>query len=227
MEETINQHFVPRTYLKHFSSEKNEFVDFARTPFVSTDSIKATNIKKICFEKYIYTLPGATIEERMLIERIYSDVFEKDYDMMFNILIDPQRVQLTDKERTFIITTVAMLYYRTTSWNSFTYEIFDDLIDRAYKLAKAHSKDRFILGNEEIIIGTKTLDDMKKEHREKARVALALGQLRHIVALSNLRDQSDQIMISKLEGNEDEFIHKRQSGDLPKYRRWPYHTCKS
>lgn len=55
-------------------------------------------IQNICLEKHTYTLPGAMLQERMMIERIYLDVWGKDYDKMYDWLTDPKKVTLTVRD---------------------------------------------------------------------------------------------------------------------------------
>ncbi len=55
----------------------------------------------------------------MMSERIYSDVWEKDYDKMYDWLTDPKKVTLTVQEREFIISSVVTMFYRTPIWNKF------------------------------------------------------------------------------------------------------------
>ena len=208
MNETVDQHFVPRTYMKHFSvqRDKNYFIHAAQVPYTDNDPFWEINIKKICFEKHLYTLPGATVEERMLLERIYSDVFETDYNRLYEMLTDNKKIKITPAEREFTISTVISMYYRTTNWNRFAYSFMDDIIERGYYMAKQSPHDHFMLEDRKISIANKTVEELKEEHRQETKTLIALNQLRHIMKLTHIRSIADGLMITRLTSDTDEFL---------------------
>ncbi len=208
MNETVDQHYVPRTHMKHFSVKRdnNYFIHAAGVPCTDNAPIKEVNIKKICFEKHLYTLPGATVEERMFLERIYSDVFENDYDKLYEMLTDKGKIKITQAEREFAISTVIAMYYRTTNWNRFAYRVMDDIIERGYYMAKQSPHDHFMMEGRKISIVNKTVEQLKEEHRRETKTLIALNQLRHIMKLTRIRSLADGLMITKLTSATDEFL---------------------
>lgn len=208
MEEIIKQHFVPRTYLKHFSTlhGKNYFISFLSKKNASIVNIKESNIKDICYEKHLYTLEGGTKKERMWVENLYSDVFESNYDRVYSILIDKKKIKLTKEERLLIISTVVSMYYRTNSWHRTIENASDHIIERLYYLAVASKMNRFKLGNEVVVLDGKSLDDIKSEFNGKGKSSIILLQVKHILELINLRIQSDTIMVDELKDAEFGFI---------------------
>jgi hypothetical protein len=194
--------------MKHFSVKRdnNYFIHTAAVLSTENDPIKEINIKRICFEKHLYTLPGTTVEERMWLERIYSDVFEKDYDKLYEMLTDKKKTRITQAEREFAISTVIAMYYRTTNWNRFAYRVMDDIIERGYYMAKQSPHDHFMMEDRKISIANKTVEQLKKEHRKETKTLIALNQLRNIIKLTSIRSVADGLMITKLTSDTDEFI---------------------
>lgn len=57
------QHYVPRTYLKNFASKQKGdefFVKALPIDNPQSDKIFEINIKNVCLERNLYTLPGET-----------------------------------------------------------------------------------------------------------------------------------------------------------------------
>ncbi len=79
MQDTKRQYYVPMKYLKHFSNQKGEkfVIGFILKSKFKISAYNETNIENICLEKHLYTLPGATVQERMWVENLYNEVFEK------------------------------------------------------------------------------------------------------------------------------------------------------
>jgi hypothetical protein len=116
--ESRRQHYVPRTYLKHFASERDGkyFIKVLPIANFQVDKIQEISITDACLQKDVYTLPGETLEERMLLEKFYADNYESQYDKIYQLLINSEKVRITDEERELIISTVVTMFYRTTKW---------------------------------------------------------------------------------------------------------------
>ena len=71
-------HFVPQTYLKHFSTKQikgkktDYFIHALPMPFSSGSKIKSINIRNICVEKDIYKLTGSNEDKRQYVENMYN-----------------------------------------------------------------------------------------------------------------------------------------------------------
>lgn len=188
------QHYVPRTYLKHFSLETSE--EF----FIYMLQIKEyeeRNIKKICLENDLYTLHGTTTQERMLIEKFYSDEIEKHYDEIYNILVDPDKKTINDGERELIIATVVTMLYRTTKMKNRHNSVMYKTLEQIYELCNRMDKTYF---------ADKTLDNLYKEHKNTNRPMQMMLQLEIAFKLVKIRLSRDGIVVIKLENDDCEFI---------------------
>ena len=116
---TKKQHFVPRAYLKYFADKKGSGhynIMALSTNNLTPAAIEERNTKSICYEKNLYTLPGSTNEEKMLLETFYSEEFENKYEQVYAMLTDPAKAELTNEERELVISTVATMFYRVPIW---------------------------------------------------------------------------------------------------------------
>ncbi len=206
--EVKRQHYVPRTYLKHFSTERSG--EFFIKALPTTDCIEGRiielNISNICLQKDLYTLPGDTAEERMLIEKFYSDNYEVHYNKIYEILIDPDKKTLTDEERELIISTVITMFYRTTKWINLHNEFSNRVLEQAYFMCQQTGKDYFMFEKQKISVAGKTLEQLQKENKYENRPAQILTQLQVALRLIKLRTIRDGIYVSKLVDENCEFI---------------------
>ncbi|PVY39489.1 DUF4238 domain-containing protein [Pontibacter virosus] len=206
--EVKRQHYVPRTYLKHFSHERSGeyFIKAVQKEICQPDKMLELNVTNVCLQKDLYTLPGNTAEERMLLERFYSDNFETHYNQIYKILINPDKKVLTDSERELIISTVVTMLYRTTKWINLHNELTDRALESIFLLCQQTGKDFYIFENEKISIKGKTLEQLKKENKSESRPAQVLTQLKVALRLIKLRTERDGIFVSKLVDGKSEFI---------------------
>ena len=144
--EVKRQHYVPRTYLKNFSLERKDNFYIKALPIdnCKESAIYETSTANICLEKDLYTLPGETEEQKMLIEKFYSENYETYYNEVYSILTDTNKKKLTEKERELIISTVVTMFYRTTKWINQHNAFFNRVLESAYNLAIANGYDYFI-----------------------------------------------------------------------------------
>jgi hypothetical protein len=107
------QHFVPRTYLKHFGFEKNKANYIWVLPKASTteQDIFDSNVQNVALKKHLYTLPGKTVAQKMMIEKFYSKQLEDKYDQIHSLLVDPGKTAISATERELIIMTVVTMFY--------------------------------------------------------------------------------------------------------------------
>jgi hypothetical protein len=59
------QHYVPRTYLKHFSNQKGDEFYIKALPIDNPQPTKIfeINTQNVCLQRGLYTLTGKTVEE--------------------------------------------------------------------------------------------------------------------------------------------------------------------
>jgi hypothetical protein len=206
--EVKRQHYVPRTYLKHFSTERagELFIKALPTADCKEERIIEMNISNVCLQKDLYTLPRDTAEERMLIEKFYSENYEVHYNKIYEILIDPDKKTLTDEERELIISTVVTMFYRTTKWVNLHNEFFNRVLEQAYFMCQQTGKDYFMFEKQKILIAGKTLEQLQKENKYESRPAQVLTQLQVALRLIKLRTIRDGIYVSKLVDQNCDFI---------------------
>jgi len=206
--EVKRQHYVPRTYLKKFSTERSEeyFIKALPTTDCKEEKIIEINISNVCLQNGLYTLPGNTVKEKMLIEKFYSDNYETHYNKIYEILIDPDKKTLSDNERELIISTVVTMFYRTTKWVNLHNVFFNRVLEQAYFMCQQTGKDFFMFEKQKISIAGKTLEQLQKENKYENRPAQVLLQLQVALRLVKLRTIRDGICISKLVDDNSEFI---------------------
>lgn len=201
------QHYVPRTYLKHFCEDDEQTTIFV-LPKESTNvkDIFSSSIQNVALKKHLYTMPGKTIKQKMAIEKFYSKALEANYDSIYQVLTNSSKNELSDSERELIISTVITMYYRTTIW----FNMQDDLMNRsfevAFQMAKSVGKDYFIYEGKKHSFKGKTLEEFSKEYNEQQRPTMVLTQLDVAMKLIKLHLKSDAIIVSKLSNEDDEFI---------------------
>lgn len=202
------QHFVPRTYLKHFSIKRgdNYFVKSLPISNPSITSIVEKNTKKICFEEHLYTLPGQSVKEKMLLEKFYSDKFEQHYNDVYNMLIDPSKRKITDTERELIIGTVSTMLYRVPTWIKKHNELMRRVFLQAFEYATRTGKDEFTFEGQKISIKGKTLENFLEEHQAENKPSQVITQLEVAMKLIPIRLENDNIFIVRLADDDSEFI---------------------
>jgi hypothetical protein len=210
MPETLvkRQHFVPRTYLKHFGENNGDeyFVHALPEKATEKDSIFRTNIKNVALEKHLYTLPGETIAQKMAIEKFYSDELEQHYDSIYQILTDPTKNEVTSEQRELIISTVVTMYYRTTKWVNISRNFKSTILERAFMLCEQTGKNYFTYENEKISIKGRELKEFTAEWNKKRQPGMIITQLETALNLIKIRRQNDGISVVKIEDENLELV---------------------
>lgn len=119
--EKKNHHFVPQVYLGKFAYSTKQ-IGQKKHHFVSTyDKITSRenneeDVKTICFKTKLYTIDSPVREKRESIENFYANTIERDYNDIFNILTDENKLTISKEEREKIILTVINLHLRNLYW---------------------------------------------------------------------------------------------------------------
>ena len=202
------QHFVPRTYLKHFGVQKGDEYTIDVLPAQATEVSKIfnSNIKNVALEKHLYTLPGETNEQKMAVEKLYSEEFEAHYDNIYSILTNPNKIEITDEERRLIISTVVTMYYRTTKWVNLSRDLMSRVFEQAFFLCKKTGSDFFTFEGEKLSIAGKTVEEFTINFNKDRQPGMILIQLETAFKLINLRLKSDSICIVKIDNEKSELI---------------------
>lgn len=203
------QHYVPRTYLKHFSEQidKKYIINVLPKSAKTVDKIFTSNIEKIALQKHLYTMPGKTTEQKMAIEKFYSVNLESKYDEMYAILTNPAKVEITDNERDLIISTVVTMFYRTTKWINLHNDLVKRSFEVVYQMCQNTGKDYFKFEEEKIYLKGRSLEQLTKDYNKEQQPMMILTQLEVAMKLITLRlNNFDSITVTKLGEEKDEFI---------------------
>lgn len=202
------QHYVPRTYLKHFGflNGAENFINVFPNIENENEKIFETNIKNVALEKNLYTLPGETIEQKMAIEKFYADELEQHYDKIYEILINPNKIEITSEERSLIISTVVTMYYRTTKWVNLSRNLMSRVFTQMFELCEQTGKDYFNYEGEKISIAGKSLEEFTIEFNDERQPGMILIQLETAFKLIALRSKFDAIVVAKLNNENCEYV---------------------
>jgi Protein of unknown function (DUF4238) len=209
MTEKKRHHYVPQTYLQNFSFKKSKDIfqlHWLPVGILKENKISSSNIKNLCVVSKLYTLPGNTVEGKMLIEDFYNDAYERGYQSVYKKMTDEAVTDITDEDRRLIIGMAVSLFYRNPFWLNSHTDFIGDMFSRAFELSKANGHDSFYWDNEEISIKGKTVDDLKREYREEARPNLIIEQVQAAINLLKLRINSDGINITRIKNPAFEFL---------------------
>lgn len=203
------QHYVPRTYLKYFSSRSAGDEYFIKALPIETpqpEKIFEINVKNVCLERNLYTLPGETPEQKMLLEKFYSDEIEQHYNKIYTLLTDPNKTTVTTEERELIISTVVTTFYRTTKWINQHNDLLKRVYEQMFSLCQQAGKDYFLFEDVKVSIKDKALEELLKEHKVENRPGQVITQLEIALKLIHERVKSDNIFISKLVDDDCKLI---------------------
>jgi hypothetical protein len=132
----MNQHYVPRVYLKNFSRKRGKdfFVDVYD---ITTKDIFNTNIKNICAEKDFYTLEskGPKSRDRLIVEKFYSEQIEPLYERAYNILTNDKISIISSKIRKEILLGIFQLYARNPQILKISIENHKSIIENLHEEA--------------------------------------------------------------------------------------------
>ncbi len=129
----MNQHYVPRIYLKHFAEkDRNEF--FVDVYDKSQDRHFRANTKKVLAEKDLYTLEhdNKIHDDIFIVEKIYSDGLEPLYPKAYDILTDDRVLYISDIERSEILVGIFQLYMRNPRFLKDSLDYHETEIKRIY-----------------------------------------------------------------------------------------------
>ena len=204
--ETKRQHFVPQTYLNKFSIERKEkqFQIFA-APKKDITKVFPSSTEKVCVYKDLYTLPGKTEEERMLIENFYGDSYESKYNRIYELLIDDGFRNISKEDNELIVSSIITMFFRTTRLISEHHEVMYRVFEKLAYLCEQSGKDYFMFENEKIMLKGRSAEQLLNDHKEESRVPYVITQLKVALRLIEIR-KNDAISVVKIEQNGPELI---------------------
>ncbi len=202
------QHFVPRTYLKHFGVlDGSEYLIYV-LPKSETDknSIFQSKINNVALENHLYTLPGETVAQKMAIEKFYSNELEQHYYSIYKILTDPTKTEVTNEQRELIISTVVTMYYRTTKWVNTSRELSGRILERAFQLCKQTGSEHFNYEGQKISIKNRELEEFTSEWNKRRQPGMIITQLEVAIKLMRFRLANDAIMVVRIDDEDLELV---------------------
>jgi hypothetical protein len=195
---TVRQHYVPRTYLKHFANNVNEKF-FLNTLFQDKEDIIEVNIDNLALEKHLYTIETFDGDRNQKVETFYSKI-ETNYNELYSKLNSPNAIYLTIEEKQNLILFVISLYLRTPTTHSSIVEHYETIIDQAHHL----SNSKKVTINNYLVLDfeNKTVEQIKKEFKLISKVEFNLESLSTLMTFSKLRFDNT-IFIAELSDNEN------------------------
>lgn len=136
LQHTNKQHTIPKCYLKNFSDDGINIYKKAKANYVDDDALQKElknpiPLRHATVENNFYTVN--TGSQPMAIETIfYANFIEKSYPNIYKLLIDSDRLFITEEERAEILRFFLSLHLRTpkqfkTFFNSVSAEYQDEM----------------------------------------------------------------------------------------------------
>jgi len=203
MAELKNHHYIPKSYLRNFSFQKNkDYYAFVR---YMNEKTYETNIRNICSENYFYSIPGLSANNKNIIEKYYANSIDNLYPEITEIITNDSITQLTVDQRKKILSCSLNLYFRTPKFLKYCSEhikklenIFDE-----YHLGK---NERYKVNFFDSKIDLRQIDYSKFKSKigDKSK---QLFLIQHIKIFNDFVDykHDDGIAVYKIE-DESEFI---------------------
>ena len=212
-QETVRQHYVPKTYLNKFGvvRKENEYFVYA-TPKQNLEKVISVNTKKICVKNNLYTLNGASEAERQWIEKFYDKEIEAKYNEVYNILTSDTVKEVSTEQKELIISVAVTLLFRVTKWLTDHNNLIERTFEKGIQFAQQLGKNYFIFNGIKISFKGKTPKRLIEEYKLMQKEYQVLTQLDVALKLINLR-KSDAITVIKIENDDYSFV----TSDNPVY----------
>jgi Protein of unknown function (DUF4238) len=214
MDEPKRHHLVPRCYLKKFGKNKKKdwFVEaFDKTK--DSNTIFEVNVKKICVQQEFYTLQSLPDDKKRFIEKFYATNIEANYTEIYDLLIDPYKTALSNKQRFEIIMFVVAQALRTSKLSTTFTKFWNETLAKGYSfmdiekgIDKLHLEDGGIISFKD-----KTLKEVQKEQEQTNREYINIKNLEFLFDIG-MRRQNDGIAVKRMHPD-----FKLISSDNPAY----------
>lgn len=203
--ETRKHHFVPKTYLKNFATQRDEdFYVHILNKNVASDNIIESNILDICAGNHLLK-PDTTNKSKQKLEDIYTDIFENHYDNLFSVLTDDKVLEITDELNKSVVSAVVTMFYRTKKWNDILGYHTDGNMQKIDQLRNQFKVDHYFNSQgTQVGFQNKTLEELKISHKNITRIPLIITQLKVALKLIKAK-QFDCINVYKI-ADDSEFI---------------------
>ncbi|WP_303919395.1 DUF4238 domain-containing protein [Draconibacterium sediminis] len=205
-QETVGQHYVPKTYLDKFGEIRKNNIFFVYA--ANKQNLKQTfpvGTSKICKKNNLYTLGGATEGERQWIENFYNNEIESKYNEVYDILTNDNIREITTEQKELIVYTIITLLFRVTKWQTLHNNFIGRVFERGIGFASELGKDYFILGEEKIYFKGKTLKQLNEEYASSQKEFQVLTQLDLALKLISIR-KFDSLGVVNIKGVPNSFV---------------------
>ena len=199
--ETKRQHFVPRTFLKHFTNGNGKLTGLKKNDFNPIP----IGLKQVCLQNHLYTIDFANAkdEDRQMLEDFYCDYFEANYNEIHEILTTDSQLKISKALKEKIIETVISMYYRVAKWLNESKANQKIALERLIEVSKKLNDPIVQLGNGQTLdISGKTVDDLLKEFEPDRKFGFIMNQLKGITEFSKTR-LNNNISINKTYGDHE------------------------
>ena len=196
----MNQHYVPKVYLRNFATPKGDeyYVDVYSK---EEKRIFPTNIKNICAEQNLYTLKELEGNELPLsVEKFYSDYQEPIYSRAYNLLTNDKTVRINQIQRTEIILGVFQFYFRNPLFLQQSAEFHIRILKAQVKREKLKGKTKTTYLNVDYNLEDLDLENIEKELYRTFKEGF---KKTHIQAFQELSIKQSEIVINVWKLSED------------------------
>ncbi|MBC6992088.1 DUF4238 domain-containing protein [Hymenobacter sp. BT491] len=207
-QEVTKQHFVPRTYLKHFGQQENGQDKIYRAMRDDADpaSVRQVSVASVCFQNDLYTLEGESSAERMALEDFYRTSVEDEYDALREVLLDQHQKTASEELRSQVLHTVATMLMRTTKLLSRSNTLMDRVLERMMTLCELTGKQAFDFEGEMHSVKGKTLAELRREFRKQNQPSHALTQVELALRLGEAKQNDFGIVVLTIDEAAGEYI---------------------
>lgn len=166
MSKPVHQHFIPKSYLNNFATNK-EGKNFISAKDKEKDEVITVSTRHICVHKNLYTLPKS--ENKFAIEHFYADKIDGVFPEVYKILTDKTIGDIDSQTKAKIISVALSLYFRTPKFLNQENKIFEEIVREAHKNSKGGD---FIIdfAGDEIIIRPEEVEQIIKEQKANNRI---------------------------------------------------------
>ncbi|QKG55139.1 DUF4238 domain-containing protein [Hymenobacter sp. BRD67] len=207
-QEVTRQHFVPRTYLKHFGQAEKGQDKIHRTLRDDPDAthVRQVSVAHACFQNDLYTLEGESSAERMALEDFYRISVEDHFDTVRQLLLNEKQVAAPEALRSKVLHTVATMLMRTTKILARHNEVIDRVLQQMMMLCEQTGHDTFDFDGEIHSIKGKTLGELRRQFRQEGQQGTVLTQLDLALRLGQAKQNDFAILVITLDEAAGEYI---------------------
>jgi hypothetical protein len=180
----MNQHYVPRVYLKNFGEKKGTEY-YVNVYDKQKDKYFKTNIKNICSETDLYTLDetNQVAKHILAVEKVYSDFIEPLYAKAYNILTNDKIFSIDNLQRVEILIGIFQLYFRNPIIFRKNLDLHVQKIKELHIIALVENKKGLTYQDEDFSFKEWTLEGIQEFIIDKL---LKVFKEQHIIATAQL-----------------------------------------